>query len=220
MNKKITKTLLTLTLAAGLTCAVSSTVHANVQSIPNGTRTVNKTVSQFFVLARQMETSTGPLGLSATIDENGAETSAENGLDAHMIKNTEWGATAMLATSSYGGITDNTAAATTTGNNSGIYQMNSGTEYVAGMWNTENTYNSILYNANQKYWDKYLTSDGYINGDGTIETMRWKGASSASFVNSSNQVFNRGNSGVFSYTIINGIDRSGYGSRASVVCGL
>ena len=220
MNKKITKTLLTLTLAAGLTCAVSSTVHANVQSRPNATRLTNKTVSQFFVLARQMETSTGPMGLNATIDANGNETSESNNIDVHLIKNTEWGTAAMLAVSNYGGITNATANATTTGNASGINQMNSGFEYVAGMWDKSNTYNSVLYNADEKYWDKYLTSNGYINGDGTIETKQWKGASSAYFVTSSAPVFGRGNSGVFCYYGSHGNAYSANGSRASVVCGL
>ena len=78
---------------------------ANLQSRPDKDSLTNKTVSDFFLLCRQMETSTGPLGLNVTISTDGdkvEETTQSKGIDVHMIKNTEYGTAAMLAASAYG----------------------------------------------------------------------------------------------------------------------
>ncbi len=198
---------------------------ANLQSRPGAPSLVSTTASNFFLLCRQMETSGGPLGLSATIevqDNKVKETSDSNGIDVHMIKNTEYGTAAMLAASAYGecpsgyssSITDST-----TGNDSGIMQMAAGKyEYVAGIYNKSNSYNTYIYNADDKYKNVY-NSETSIPGDATLETKKWKGASNASFVASSYPVFLRSYLGVFNYYYSSGLSSSGVGSRAAVVCG-
>ena len=165
------------------------------------------------------------MGLSATIDDSGNETSSSNNIDAHMIKNTEWGAAVMLMDSAYGSKTSGSSStATTTGNASGVYQMFSGEEYVAGIYSTsKNTYYcSTIKNAPAKYWNDYQSGNS-ITGDATKETPRWKGALRESFVSASYPVFARGGYGVFEcesddggYT--NNSVRNG-SSRAVVVCG-
>ena len=77
---------------------------ANLQSRPVE-EALSKKASQFFLLCRQMETSGGPLGLSAeisTAEDKVTEITSPNGIDVHMIKNTEWGTAAMLSASVYG----------------------------------------------------------------------------------------------------------------------
>ena len=119
-------------------------VNANLQSRPGVTSLYSKTASEFFELCRKMETSSGPLGLNATIGVQSnkvVESSSSNNIDVHMIKNTEYGAAAILSASDYGACpTGNSDTASTTGNNSGIMQMAGGKyEYVAGIYNTRNS---------------------------------------------------------------------------------
>ena len=220
--------------------------HANVQSVSNGTGRglVDKTSSQFFALIRQMESSTGPMGLNAEIDSStGAETSQSNGIDVHMIKNTEWGAVTLLMDSDFGAKAAGTGKSlaedvrSTTGNATGVYEMYSGWEYVAGVYEnmTSETYRANLYNAihnganlkPSKYvnaysnpTDVYTDYSGQKPGDATGETARWKSASTANFVASDSPVFIRGLSGAFLFERHIGIGSSYLSSRATVVCGL
>lgn len=220
--------------------------HANVQSVSNGNvrGLVDKTSSQFFALIRQMESSTGPMGLNAEIDSStGAETSQSNGIDVHMIKNTEWGAVTLLMDSDFGAKAAGTGTSlaedvrSTTGNATGVYEMYSGWEFVAGVYEnmSSQTYTANLFNAihdgdnlkPSKYvnaysnpTDVYTDYSGQKPGDATGETARWKSASIALFVASVYPVFLRGNSGTFDFAWNSGYYASSYGSRGAVVCGL
>ena len=170
--------------------------NASLQSRPDATSLVSKTASEFFLLCRQMETSSGPLGLNATIevqDDKVVETSNSNGIDVHMIKNTEYGTAAMLAASAYGNCPGPSITASTTKNESGIMQMAGGeSEYVAGIYNKSNFWNTYIYNADARYKNVYesnVAADAYIPGDATYETSNWKGTSRGTFVSSSSPVF-------------------------------
>lgn len=72
------------------------------------------------------------LGLNATIDGNCSETTPSNNIDAHMIKQTEYGAVVTLINSQYGVKISNIAAntltltGTSTLNATGIYTLKSG----------------------------------------------------------------------------------------------
>lgn len=206
-------------------------VQANVQSRSDKARLTNKTASEFFELIRKMETSSGPMGLSATVEEvtvnagtanegkTISETSDSNNIDAHMMKNTEWGAVAMLMDSAYGSKqSGSSSTATTTGNKSGVYEFSSRWEYIAGMWNTKNSYNGYIYYANEKYWDKY-TEEANKVGDATKETLNWKNSSGSGFVSSTYPVFIRGSSSAFSFNGHGGYANSNGGARVAVVCG-
>lgn len=242
------KTIAIFLVAILLIFNLSINSHANVQSVSNGNGRglVNTTSSQFFALIRQMESSTGPMGLNAEIDSStGAETSPSNGIDVHMIKNTEWGAVTLLMDSDFGAKAAGTGTSlaenvrSTTGNATGVYEMYSGWEYVAGMYDgtyesppsyRANLYNRIHDGANlkpSKYVNAYsnptdVTTDysGQKPGDATGETARWKSASSANFVTSDYPVFGRGGSGAFSFGRGSGNVDSYNSSRAAVVCGL
>lgn len=219
---KLKKVISSIGIGLATYIMLTGTVHANVQSRPDNTRLTNKSAGQFFTLIRKMETTDGPMGLSATIDDSGNETSSSNNIDAHMIKNTEWGAAVMLMDSAYGlKISGSSSTATTTGNASGVYQMFSGYEYVAGIYSTSTSTTSewsTIKNAPAKYWNDYQSGNS-ITGDATKETPKWGGGSQAYFVSANLPVFSRGDSGAFFYNNYYGYAYSYIGSRAVVVCG-
>ena len=166
-------------------------------------------------------------------------------IDPHMMKNIEWGAVAYFTQSSYGrnkheisinssntfltggGNYTSNVNQSTTGNVTGIYDMNGGAwEYVAGYLNNESsnltTYGSSLLKAESKYKDVYskgntdtgannYTANSSKYGDAVYETSfgesgstSWYGGYS-NFPFSSDPFFNRGgyyrngeNAGLFS----------------------
>ena len=103
--KNIKKITILIFLAIAIVAFLPTISCASLQSRPETASLVSTTASQFFLLSRQMETSAGPMGLSATIEvvsNKVQETSTSNNIDVHMIKNTEYGTAAMLAASVYG----------------------------------------------------------------------------------------------------------------------
>lgn len=230
-----------LLVASLLTLMFPISCNASLQSRPNVSSLVSKTASEFFRLCREMETSSGPMGLNATITTDEVtgkvnETSGSNGIDVHMIKNTEYGAAALLSASAYGdcpnGYSVSGTSDSTTKNKSGIMQMASGKyEYVAGILNQEQITNSnakgnylkSIIASDNKYKNVYnsteMSAESDIDGDATYETQRWRGASSANWLSAYSPVFYRSDFGVFLFNGSDGSANSNYGSRAAVVCG-
>ena len=223
---------LLLTLMFPISC------NASLQSRSNVTSLTNKTASEFFRLCREMETSSGPMGLNAiiTTDETTGkveETSTSNGIDVHMIKNTEYGAAALLSASAYGNCPSGSSSSSTTQNKSGIMQMAGGQwEYVAGILKTElitstnakNNYLKSIIASDDKYKDVYdsttMSETSYKSGDATYETQKWRGASRAHWLSAFDPVFYRSYYGVFYFVSSVGNADSNLGSRAAVVCGV
>ena len=169
------------------------------QTVPGKSAALEK-IDGHFTHIRQMEAEGGAFGLNAVfnVDETNhtiRETSGSNGVDTHMIKNTEWGAVGMLASSRYGsgaGNITNTVnnkiydvSASTTNNPYGVYGMNKGLaehEYTAGIvaGNINQDYNRYIENAEKKHIDNYKrgvsgsslegAKDLYKPGDGMYET--------------------------------------------------
>lgn len=206
---------------------LAGNVHANVQSVKNSNRGLtNTTASEFFSVIRKMESSGGPMGLNATISDAGVETGTNN-IDTHMIKNTEWGAMVMLMDSEYGsrqsGAGDTTTSSST-GNVTGVYEIFSGYEYIAGMLDNNSSYNTNLHNTIQDGRSKYVnvyssSSVEYKIGDATEETKKWLSASNADYPTSQYPVFRRGPTGAFSYRFYSGKGGADTSTRAVVVCG-
>jgi len=164
-----------------------------------------------------------------------------NQVDAHMMKNTEWGAVAYLSHSIYGKnaeITINSnssyytgggrgtsyitnVAQSTTGTVYGVYDMSgNASEYVMGNYNkTAGSSGLTVTGINGKYVDIY-TGDSVGNsimGDAVGETAGWY-SDSTTFVNASNLWFRRGgdygggsSSGAFNFHRYTG-DANSYGS--------
>ncbi len=227
-------------LVAILALTINS--EAAYQSRPNFSALVNTTSNDFFKNIRMMESTDGPMGLSATFETSSTEvkeTSSSNNIDVHMIKNSEWGAAVLLASSGYGAGSDNNAGTWTTGPNNytGIYGMGNGNwEYTASFCKQGGSnvtgaasYNSILHHyQGTKYVDQYVNKNNQatadydtftvIKGDAVIDVMGLH-SGYKSLVTSDNPVFKRGYNGVFAF-----YRDSGYGggystSRAVAVCG-
>lgn len=196
--------------------------NAGYQAKKGGTSKTNATANDFFIGIRNMEKEGGTLGLNANIDETTYLDNSENGLDCHMAKNTEWGTVAMLSASLYGTAPSGKSNASTTGNDSGVFQMADATrEYVAGLWDVTNEYMGKIRGANSRYYDLY-TSAVSKPGDAITECNGWKGAS-GSTLNQVHSMFFRNYSALFGWGCYNG-DKStayvtDYTSRAVVVCG-
>ena len=165
----------------------SSNCNKNTLNIvvkPNSTSLTYQTVSNMFNGIRKMELAGNIHGFTQTgTTENtytGVIENDSNNIDTHMIKNTEWGAVAYLSHSKYGN--PGNVADSTTGNESGVYNLDNGkTEYVmanmvnssgnfqvssAGTWSTSSTSHPLA-----KYYDNYAYSDV---GSGETSLIRGK----------------------------------------------
>jgi hypothetical protein len=156
-----------------------------------------------FIRGRRVEQDGEALGLTAIVDQYGNE-SVSNNIDAHMMKNTEWGAVAYLAQSVYGKGTANSitssgsktggtgnggnyilnVAHSTTQNAYGVYGMiSSYMTYVAAVSNWSNTNISTLFSSRLRYKDLYAANYSNnsvadlsdIPGGATTETFNWYG---------------------------------------------
>ncbi len=224
MKRKI---ILTTIIGIATMLAITTKVQANLQSKP-GAPALNATVSDFFIKSRNMEGPNESFGLSATINQDTGAESASNGIDVHMVKNTEYGAAIILGSSAYGGITSSTAADqqvspnTLTGNNTGMI-MNESTRwtytasYITGGMNS---YVTKMIASSQRYWNSYAgttPATHYKKGDATTEMTGWRNAGNATWSRPSAGVFGRGVSGVFSFYPDFGNAHSHFGSRVVAV---
>lgn len=200
--------------------ALPTVVQAGFQSVPNQVLR-NMTADEFFEGCRNMETREGVLGLTEVLQETTYLGTTNNGIDAHMALNTEWGTIALLTDSAYGigkDISGNNSK-TSTGNSTGIYGLANGTyEYVASTYSgTNSTYNTKIRNANSRYFTSYSSTTSKA-GD-ALNCTNWLSASSFGWTDANRSVFCRGCNGLFSFSCITGGSRSDGGSRAVVVCG-
>jgi hypothetical protein len=177
---------------------VNEAVYAMVESRPGEYPLRSITANDMFIRGRSVEQEGEALGLTAIVDQYGNEP-VSNNIDAHMMKNTEWGAVAYLAQSIYGKGTANNIASTgsrtggsssptgylssttmsTTQNAYGVYGMynTSYYTYVAAHHVTYNTTNMLsIFNARVRYKDIYTTTNQTdIPGGATSETFGWYG---------------------------------------------
>lgn len=222
-NKKIM--LISMFIAMTAIIMIPGKVHAAYQSKP-GSILTSATADTYFEGCRNMETNGGVLGLKEVLADDYTGTT-KNGIDSHMILNTEWGTIALLTDSTYGigkempgWGNDNT----TTGNATGIYGMNNrNPEYTATtVSDATSQYNIKMRSANSIYFNDYTDKKSKL-GDAI---SCW---SSNSLVTASEPVYGRakpssfwncsGHSGSGSTTYYIGGTNEYYSSRAVVVCG-
>lgn len=215
-NKKIMLASMLIVMVAIL--IIPGKVHAAYQSKPGAKTLTNTTADQFFEGCRNMETRGGVLGLNEIIEQTTYKGTSNNGIDAHMALNTEWGAIALLTDSAYGIGKDisGTNDKTSTGNATGVYNLANGTyEYVASTYNgTSSQYNTKLRSADARYFNSYSSSTSKA-GD-ALNCTRWLSASCIDWTNTSHPIFYRGVGGLFGFGNDYG---SSSGARAVVVCG-
>lgn len=151
MKKKV---YLLALLATILILGVSTSAYATLKSVP-GTSIYSSDHNGYFVGIRKMEAGGGILGLNATIDDLGQETSSSNNIDSHLLKETEYEAIQLLVNSQYGvqwnNVTSssskhilNTIESTTTKNASGIYDMRAYNYYYSSLNSSSDNYGSAL----------------------------------------------------------------------------
>lgn len=167
--KNKTKTFLTIFLIIlAYFLIMPNTANAALQS--NGGTPILKTIDQWMLQIRQMQSAGGTLGLTDTINETGL-TSTNTNLDIHMEKNTEYGAMAILSASSYGKPDIVNSGETTTGNKTGVV-INLNNELVAaGIVNSASTYKNALKRYKNTYTMLYVAKVG----DAIKETEGWHG---------------------------------------------
>lgn len=225
-TNKLNKILSSIGIVGIMLYSMTVTSNAALQATSTGTNLTNKTANQFFTLIRGMETEGGTLGLSAELETTTYLDTTKNGIDCHMIKNTEWGTMALLTDSIYGSKVSGQSSTTSTGNNTGVHGIATVGELVTGIWNTSNNNMSTIKTADTRYYNLY-SSETSIPGDATIETRLWKGGNVnySVFVNASNPIFARGGTSLFCYLRCSGtanpgnIYYNGAGSRAVIVVG-
>ena len=180
MKKSIRKIMLLLILSI-LILSSKQAAQAVLQS--NGSASSAKTIDQWMLQIRQMESPGGALVLNETVNAIGLNsTTGSNNLDIHMEKNTEYGAMAILSASSYGNPNKIASGGTTTGNKTGVY-INLNQEWVAaGTLSSTSTYRQ----AASKYKDLYTTSYVAKAGDAISETAGWHGSGASTWINNNN----------------------------------
>jgi hypothetical protein len=161
-----------------------------------------------FTASRNMETNNKyGWALASGLNADGTFTTNTNNIDTHMMKNTEWGAVAYLAQSTYGKnaeITTNNDSnyytgggsgnayvtnigQSTTGNIYGIYDMSGGAyEYVMGNLNSiEKSAGLNPSSINNKYIDIYAGYDSTKFGDAIYESSSSSSGSTSWYADSS-----------------------------------
>ncbi|MBQ9297778.1 MAG: hypothetical protein IJ223_01880 [Clostridia bacterium] len=199
-------------MAVGMLITPQTYAASNLQSNPTtGSALQVKTAQDWAKLIRAMEQ--GYYGSGEQIEELNDDLTPKtsNNIDVHFMKNTEYGAIAILSASEYGVGKVTTAkkgdnSGSTTGNRTGIIidtkvweataSSSSDPFYLVGTnrggWGTP---------AAERYYDKYTTSnESAKRGDVLIECMNWYSSDTFQWPTVSNNCFKRGYNGIFNYT--------------------
>lgn len=154
-------------LLFGILCTPNS-AYATLQSNPSTQYKTKKISVTWLSEIRKMETTGGAMGLTEQLNSDLTPKTDSNNIDVHMMKNTEYGAIAILSASSYGNpktIMSSTIK-TTTGNKTGVYYdvdngfQNKYTETVAG-----GMMQSYIQNFNVRYINIYTSDSDQKVGD-------------------------------------------------------
>lgn len=217
--KKVNKIAVIFIIMIVMLIGFTSAVKANYQS-NDGTK-VSDTLTTFSPGIRAMEGSGQVMGFTETFNTSTLKaTTSSNNIDVHMVKNTEWGAMALLSASQdYGKKGSGTARyvvkgsglKTTTGNAYGIY-ISGNKNVTAGGGHT------LATERDARYKDVYNSAGARKNGDALLN---WHEKASAKTVGTwYDSVYFRGGNGIFSFDGYNssGAYQKGY-SRAAITNG-
>lgn len=220
MNIKSKKLLVVFAVALITTVIAPIRSNAGLQANKGGKSLINTNASQFFDGMRKMETKYGTLGKEAVLNDKYLDTT-NNGIDVHMVLNTEWGTVALLTDSAFGvgkGIAGSSNNSTSTGNESGVYNLADGKEeYVSTIYKGSSDNEKKIVQADSRYSNDYYRDIILRLGD-ALECRTWFDAVFSQESSNSYPVLKRGASGLFSYYSAGGDDYN-RSSRAVVVCG-
>lgn len=178
--RKTKEILVSMVVVGAILLAIPTLSHGALQA--NGDTPKTYTLNNWIYLVRGMQSSGGTLGLSNTLNwdkTSGKYLTSDNAnLDIHMEKNTEYGAMAILSTSSYGNPNVISNGETTTGNETGI-KINFNAELVAaGQVTAAGNYASVA----MRYKDNYTSTYEPKIGDAITETEGWHGATNNKWI--------------------------------------
>ena len=173
-------------LLFGILCMPNS-AYATLQSNPSTQYTKKNSTINWLQEIRKMETTGGAMGLTEQINSNLTPKTDSNNIDVHMMKNTEYGAIAILSASGYGNpttIADSTVK-TTTGNKTGVYykiekndkDYNSWTYAEAMAGGLPYYYSDFMKNINSRYFNFYSSASDTKIGD-TLNIKTWHNSES------------------------------------------
>ena len=206
-------------LLFGILCMPNS-AYATLQSNPSTQYVTLKGGTTWISEFRKMETTGGAMGLTEQLNSDLTPKTDSNNIDVHMMKNTEYGAIAILSASSYGNPTTLQASTikTTTGNKTGLYYKRYNyAEVVAGAFTGR--YSPV----NKRYWNEYNYASGIIDvvpkiGDAT-NMQNWHGANTNAKVDANQlaAVYLRNINGLFA--VGHDYVYNSHYSRGVAVCG-
>ena len=218
MKKKILVAIEVMTIIILLLTILQGKVNATtLQSNPNTHYKLTSIPETFMNSIRSIEASGGAMGLSETVNEDQTFKGDSNNIDVHMMRNTEYGAIAILSVSGYGNskTIPNSTIKSTTGNETGVYYTTTGS--------TDNTHYEIMAGGlsgnifsgiNTKYYDSY--SSNRIVKVGDALDLKWQGTDTDTWIDYRYPYSLRNYLGYFGY----GEGRNyGYYSRGVAVCG-
>ena len=225
------KVIITAIIVLATILIVSTKTQANYQSVfptrENGVKYLGSVRGKEWINnIRNMEADGQVMGLTETHDESTLlSTSGSNNIDAHLMKNTEYGAIAILSASKEYGkqgegtnryVMSGTGLKTTTGNVYGMYPTGYN-EWTASDL-TGSGSNGFDTNINEKYRDMYTDANETKPGDALLA---WHGNSSVGWHTSSYPVYLRGHNSSLFYSNYHysSFSVSNYYGRACVVSG-
>ena len=216
MKKKILITAGVITIILLLLTILQGKVNAaTLQSNPNTHYKTKDTSSNWIKNIRTMESSGGAMGLSETVNDDQTFKESSNNIDVHMMRNTEYGAIAILSASGYGNSKNiqNSSIKSTTGNQTGIYYTTTGSTDKTHYEATAGGYSFT--GINKKYYDSYDSAKVVKIGDAL--DLKWQGAGSSRWVEYQFPYILRNYNGYFGYEYANMY--APIYSRGVAVCG-
>lgn len=214
MNIKNKKIIMMIIVIISAVILIPNMVQAGLQANKDGISLIKMKPNDLFIAIRKMETQYGTLGKSAILDTTTYLDSTGNGIDCHMALSTEFGTVGILAYSEYG-VIPTESSDTTTGNESGVYQLGYGNgQYACGILTTsEENYMNVIAKADTRYYNKY-DSKIPIAGDGMGKLgfqAYYPGTTSSISIRGGSGILHAGANGNYTY--------GNFSSRAVVVCG-
>ena len=220
--KKTNKIVAIIGLTIMLISTVSNSAFANYQANGNGGK--NQKLQAWIGSIRNMEAEGQVMGLTEEINDDLTSTTSNN-IDVHQIKNTEWGAIAILSASlDYGKKPTNPndlttryvfrGVKTTTGNAYGIQLYDSHDQ-----WTATDTVQNKWSGADDRYINTYDYYD-YVAKDGDAMYNYWHGDSNGStMLDNYNSSYVRGWNSMFHYWGRYSYTSGDHQTRACIVCG-
>ena len=201
MNIKNKKIIMMIIVIISAVILIPNMVQAGLQANKDGISLIKMKPNDLFIAIRKMETQYGTLGKSAILDTTTYLDSTGNGIDCHMALSTEFGTVGILAYSEYG-VIPTESSDTTTGNESGVYQLGYGNgQYACG----------ILTTSEENYMNVIAKAD---TGDGM-----GKLGFQAYYPGTTSSISIRGGSGILHAGAYGNYTYGNFSSRAVVVCG-